>query len=86
LAVLAHAQSLGVPVHYGEYGVGRKTNIAERDTDIVRGYYRLVNKTVLKAGMSTTVWDDRGWFGVVRATDAGGFAPIHGILTSMLSE
>ena len=86
LAVLGHAHSLGVPVNYGEYGVGRKTNISERDTDVVRGYYRLVNSTVLGAGMSATVWDDRGWFGLVTATDATSFSPIYGILASLLSK
>lgn len=84
-AVMTHARTLGVPVNYGEYGVGRKTNISERDTDVVRGYYRLVNATVLGAGMSTTVWDDRGWFGVIAGTDTGGFAPIDGILSAILS-
>lgn len=84
-AVMTHARTLGVPVNYGEYGVGRKTNIAERDTDVVRGYYRLVNAMVLGAGMSTTVWDDRGWFGVIAGTDTGGFAPIDGILSAILS-
>ena len=85
LAVLAHARTLGVPINYGEYGVGRKTNTAERDTDVVRSYYRLVTRTVLQKGMSTTVWDDRGWFGLTGATNAGGFALANRIVQTMLS-
>ena len=85
LAVLAHARALGVPVNYGEYGVGRQTNTAERDTDVVRSYYRLVTRTVLQKGMSTTVWDDRGWFGLTGATNSGGFTLVNRIVQTMLS-
>ena len=86
LAVLDHARALNVPVNYGEYGVGRRTNISERDADVVRDYYRLVTRTVLHKGMSTTVWDDRGWFGLTSATNSGGFALVNRIVQTMLSD
>lgn len=63
--VALHAQFLGVPVNYGEYGVGRADIREERNTDIVREYYQTVAQTTLKHGMSSTVWDDRGWFGLI---------------------
>ena len=85
LAVMAHAATLGLPVNYGEFGVGRDTQPIERDSDVVRGYYRLVNRTVLNAGMSSTVWDDRGWFGLVAANGTGGFAFVNRIVPAMLA-
>jgi endoglucanase len=63
-AVASHAQLLGVPVNYGEFGVGRTTD-SDRNVDVVREYYRTVRLAALGHNMSATVWDDRGWFGLV---------------------
>jgi aryl-phospho-beta-D-glucosidase BglC (GH1 family) len=63
-AVALHAQLLGVPVNYGEFGVGRTTN-TDRNVDVVREYYRTVRLATASHQMSATVWDDRGWFGLV---------------------
>lgn len=63
-AVALHAKLLGVPVNYGEFGVGRITN-SERNADVVREYYRTVRIATASHQMSATVWDDRGWFGLV---------------------
>ena len=60
--VSTHARLLGAPVNYGEFGVGRQSNTNERNTDIVREFYRTIRMTTLYENMSSTVWDDRGWF------------------------
>ncbi|MEQ8471369.1 MAG: cellulase family glycosylhydrolase [Marinoscillum sp.] len=60
-----HSEVLGVPVNYGEFGVGRDGNASERNTDLVRGYYKTFAETTLSENMSYSVWDDRGWFGLI---------------------
>jgi endoglucanase len=65
--VAAHAAVLGVAVNYGEFGVGRVS--AARNTPVVYEYYRTVKATTLANNMSFTVWDDRGWFGLISSTD-----------------
>jgi aryl-phospho-beta-D-glucosidase BglC (GH1 family) len=60
-----HSALLNVPVNYGEFGVGRKANTTDRNTDIVRGYYKSVKATCIAENMSCTAWDDRGWFGLI---------------------
>jgi endoglucanase len=74
LALAAHARTLRVPVNYGEFGVGRSTNSAERNTDLVRNYYRTMVSTCLSEEMAPSVWDDRGWFGLVASNGIGGYA------------
>ncbi len=66
--VSVHAVKLNVPVNYGEFGVGRSNNTAERNTDLVRGFYKTVADATLGQKMSYSVWDDRGWFGLVNAS------------------
>ncbi len=63
--VAQHAALIDVPINYGEFGVGRQNNKEERNTDKVRGYYKLVATTCKTQKMSFTPWDDRGWFGLV---------------------
>lgn len=63
-----HAKNLGVPVNYGEFGVGRQANQAERNTELVRGYYKTYDQTTLRENMSYSVWDDRGWFGLINSS------------------
>jgi endoglucanase len=84
-AVAAHGRKIGIPINYGEFGVGRTTG-SERDTDLVRGYYRLVRKTALSEGMSVTPWDDRGWFGLVARDPGGKFRLVHNIVPSMMKD
>lgn len=81
--VAAQAAILDVPVNYGEFGVGR-TSGTERNTDLVRGYYKLIKQTCLAKKMSCTVWDDRGWFGLINTTGA---APVftNGIVPYMMA-
>ncbi len=84
LAVAAHAKKLGIPVNYGEYGVGRKERQEERNTEAVREYYRTVHQTTSEEGMSNTPWDDRGWFGLVERTAEGRYKFVYGIVPSMM--
>lgn len=69
--VSVHALVLDVAINYGEFGVGRESNQSERNTPLVRGYYKTVADATLGQSMSYTVWDDRGWFRLVNdeATD-----------------
>lgn len=70
--VASHAALIDVPVNYGEFGVGR-TSGTERNTDLVRGYYKLMKQTMIAQKMSCTVWDDKGWFGL---TSTAGATPV----------
>ena len=63
-----HSRLLDVPVNYGEFGVGRDANASERNTDLVRGYYKTFDDTTLSESMSYSVWDDRGWFGLINSS------------------
>ncbi len=67
-----HSKLLDVPINYGEFGVGRQgtssSPISERNSDIVKGYYRTFHTRTLSEQMSYSVWDDRGWFGLVNQT------------------
>ncbi|UQB69068.1 glycoside hydrolase family 5 protein [Epilithonimonas zeae] len=79
--VKAHSIKLNVPVHYGEFGVGRSSNAAERNTDLVRNYYRTMARTTLAQSMSYSVWDDRGWFALINPT---GTSFVNNIVPYML--
>jgi endoglucanase len=80
--VALHSNLINVPVNYGEFGVGRKTG-TERNTDIVRGYYKSIKTATLAQNMSYTVWDDRGWFGLVASNGNGGYNFTNNIIPSM---
>lgn len=81
-AVSTYAKSLNVPVNYGEFGVGRESNATERNSVIVREYYRTMRLTCLNERMSPTIWDDRGWFGLVYSV---GNSFIHNIVPNMMA-
>ena len=84
LKVAAHAKLLGVPVNYGEYGVGRRERQDERNTDVVREYYKTLRQTTLAHRMSNTPWDDRGWFGLVNRRADGRFEFVYDIVPTMM--
>jgi len=65
LEVFNHSKTLDVPLHYGEFGVGRRNNQAERNSDIVREFYKVIADTTLANDMAFTIWDDRGWFRLI---------------------
>ncbi|MBC7845989.1 MAG: glycoside hydrolase family 5 protein [Flavobacterium sp.] len=65
--VATHSALIGVPINYGEFGVGRLS--AARNTSVVYEYYRTVKATTLANNMSFSVWDDRGWFGLISSAD-----------------
>ncbi len=85
-AVAAHGRKLGLPINYGEFGVGRRQTPSERNTDIVRSYYRAVKQTADLEGMSVTPWDDRGWFGLVESSGQGKFRFVYDIVPSMMKK
>ncbi len=85
-AVAAHGKTLGVPINYGEFGVGRRTRQSDRDTDVVRSFYRTIIEVARDEGMSTTVWDDRGWFGLVSGNSQSGYTFLHDIVPTMLAD
>ncbi|MFY0650679.1 MAG: glycoside hydrolase family 5 protein [Cyclobacteriaceae bacterium] len=78
-----HSVKLDVPVNYGEFGVGRQSNTAERNTDLVRGYYKTFAETTKSQNMSYSVWDDRGWFGLINSS---GSSFTNNIVPSMLAQ
>ncbi len=80
-----HSALIDVPVNYGEFGVGRQSNTAERNTDLVRGYYKLFKVTCKAEKMSYTVWDDRGWFGLIYKTGSV-YAFSNNIVPTMLAQ
>ncbi|MEQ8471365.1 MAG: cellulase family glycosylhydrolase [Marinoscillum sp.] len=57
-----HANSLGVPLHYGEFGVGRDNNQSDRDDIRVRSWHRTFVETCLNNEIAVTLWEDRGWY------------------------
>jgi len=58
--------STGIPVHVGEYGVGRRPEKEwERNTDLVREYYKFITNYFQDRGWPTSVWDDQGWFAIM---------------------
>ena len=79
-----HSQFLDVPVNYGEFGVGRKTG-TERNTDIVRGHYKVFKVTCTAQKMSYTAWDDRGWFGLITGSGTN-FSFTNNIVPYMLAQ
>ncbi len=83
--VAAHSKLLGVPINYGEFGVGRASNVAERNTDIVRSYYRTMRLTMINEKMSATFWDDRGWFGLVAKDAAGTYTFLFDIIPTVMA-
>lgn len=71
-----------VPLHIGEYGVGRTDdNSEQRDTDMARAYYKYVTNTFALQGWPSTVWDDRGWFAIV-----SNYTYVHGLADAILSN
>jgi len=82
ITVSNYAKTLNVPVNYGEFGVGRDANASERNSNMVREYYRTIRLTCLSEKMSPTVWDDRGWFGLV---NSGGTSFLHNIVPHMMA-
>lgn len=85
-AALDHAELLGVPVCYGEFGVGRRNNNTQRDNDTVREFYKTIRETTAARGASCTVWDDRGWFGLIDGNSGSGYRFLYNIVPNMLTD
>jgi len=73
----------GVGVYFGEYGVGRDGRGSERDTMLVREYYRYLTQLLIEAEISTAVWDDKGWFGILNP-DGDGFQFVYGLIEALM--
>jgi endoglucanase len=73
----------GIPVDYGEFGVGRKYNQAERSAQNVLDYYKTMAETMIGKNMTFSVWDDRGWFGLI---DNGGTTFTYNIVPYMMTN
>lgn len=82
----AHARTLSIPLHWGEFGVGRRQDQSERDTDLVRSFYQTVARVALDEGGSYSAWDDRGWFGLVTGNSQNGYDFLYDIVPSMLDQ
>lgn len=82
--VADHGRKLGIPVNYGEFGVGRVDGKVDRDTSLVRSYYRIVKQTADAEGMSTTPWDDQGWFALTSKTGPAKYQFTFDIVPSMM--
>ncbi|HAP37036.1 MAG TPA: glycoside hydrolase [Bacteroidetes bacterium] len=82
--VAVHSKLIGVPINYGELGVGRASNTAERNTDIVREYYRTMRIAALNEKMSITFWDDRGWFGLIAKDGTGTYNFLYNIIPTVM--
>ncbi len=71
-AIADWSETMPVAIHWGEYGVGRLDQ-PERDHDIVRLFYAHLTGRLQERGWGTSVWDDRGWFGISPSgTEAAG--------------
>lgn len=84
--VAVHSRLLSVPVNYGEFGVGRQSNEYERNTDVVRTYYKIIRQVCADEKMSSTVWDDRGWFGLITKDGNGTYIFTNNIVPYMLAK
>ena len=82
----AHARTLGVPLHWGEFGVGRRNDQSARDTDVVRSFYKTVVRVARDEGGSHSAWDDRGWFGLVSGNAQNGYDFLYDIVPTMLDQ
>jgi endoglucanase len=83
--VATHSALIGVPVNYGEFGVGRSSNSSSRNSTVVLEYYKTVKTTCIANNMSLTVWDDRGWFGLITSTDKINYSFSNNIVSTMLA-
>ncbi len=78
------AQVLEIPLNIGEFGVGRQSNTAERNTDLVRNYYNLIRNSCLNNNIAPTVWDDRGWYGLIASNTGGQYMFTNTIVPAMM--
>ena len=85
-ATAAHARTLSIPLHWGEFGVGRREDQSTRDTDLVRSFYQTVVRVARDEGGSHSAWDDRGWFGLVSGDSQRGYDFLYDIVPSMLDQ
>jgi len=78
--VQQYRRSNGIPVHIGEFGVGRKYG-GERDADIVREYYHHLTQAIASRSWPPALWDDGGWFAIVE-----NFNWVYGLADAALNQ
>lgn len=83
--VATHAALIGVPINYGEFGVGRTSNSATRNSIVVLEYYKTIKTTCIANNMSFSVWDDRGWFGLITSANQTNYTFSNNIVSTMLA-
>jgi endoglucanase len=83
---ISHATKIDLPIHYGEFGVGREKNPQTRDTQPVREYYWAIRQATKAANVPCAFWDDRGWFGMVELNKAGRYTFVFDLVPSMLGN
>merc|ERR1712117_598525 len=77
-----YVSATNIPTYLGEYGVGRLPEREwERNTELVREYYTLVTNLFIDRGVPTAVWDDQGWFSIMKGTNQF----VYGLSDSILS-
>lgn len=68
----------GIKLYMGEFGVGRRDCCqGERNSDLVREYYKFAMNHFRSNGWAAAAWDDPGWFAIYHAETDG----IHSQLT-----
>ncbi|CAJ1347897.1 unnamed protein product [Effrenium voratum] len=62
----------GTKLYIGEYGVGRRECCyEERNSELVREYYRFVANHFRANGWACAAWDDPGWFAIYSKPEFG---------------
>ncbi len=82
----AWSKKMGVGLYFGEYGVGREIAQNERNTLLVREYYRSFTQALIDAKIATAVWDDKGWFGILNAKEGDDFQFIFGLIDAIMGK
>jgi len=73
---------VNVPVYIAEYGVGRQRfREQERNSDLVRTYYKYITNYFRLQGWPTAVYDDQNEFAITRGTQF-----VYGFDTAVLSS
>lgn len=83
--IVAWSKRTGVGVYFGEYGVGRETARHERDSALVREYYRYLTQSLIDSGIGTAVWDDKDWFGVLNV-QGDGYVFVPGLIDAIMGR
>ena len=76
----AWSDKVGVPVHVGECGIGRRDQ-SKRDAEWVRHYYWAWGQVPKVKGIPVCTWEDAGWYALRDAQNRW----IYGLLPAFMS-